>query len=103
MDLVKDIVAISGGLAQVALLVAFFRWLRGPTYIPFDAQHWPRWALALREEYDAHHVIDYEREDYLAQGLKPARRGLLRREVRARRKVGYAVLMRKGQRKISIS
>jgi len=94
---------VFGILGAVAALVAEFgggaallRWVRGPIEIPFERENWPSCVVQKIEGAEgAKMVINYEIEDYRAIGYKIVRRGLLRREVRAARKAGYAVLMMK--------
>ena len=87
---VAALVAVVGGGA------ALLRWVRGPIEIPFERENWPSpVAQKIEGAEDAKMVINYEIEDYRANGYAIVRSGLLRREVRAARKAGYAVLMMK--------
>lgn len=70
------------------------RWFWRPIQIPFDPQLWPAWvAQETKGAQGTRMVINYEVTDYEAKGYDQVRYGLLRREVRAGQKVGYAVLM----------
>jgi hypothetical protein len=95
---------LGGVLAAVAFAAATAVWhfVRRPLYIPFDDSNWSNAVhVMLRDTgYDPTRgqqgwVINYEVEDYRVQGriVVHVGRDSCKREVRATRKVGYAVLM----------
>ncbi len=96
---------LDGFLAAVAFAVvtAIWRFVRRPLYIPFDDSNWSNaiHAMLRKAGYDPTRgqqgwVINYEVEDYHAQGRIVVRvgRGICKRRVCATRKVGHSVLMR---------
>ena len=103
-DLVQNV--LGGFLAAVAFAIAtaLWRWFRRPFYIPFEAKNWSDSTRAMLRQAgfepsdgNAGWIINYMVEDYLEQGRQIVRVGRwpCTREVRARRKEGHAVLMRR--------
>lgn len=93
---------LGGFLAAVVYAAAgsIWRWLTRPLYVPFEVDSWsPALRADLSEagnDLDAgRFVIDYQRESYEANGMRPATVGRrpFTREVRSRRKEGFAVFM----------
>ncbi len=95
---------LGGFLAAVAFAAATgaWKWVRRPIYIPFESKNWSERTKKLLEAagYDPVHgdagwVINYMVHDYQEQGRRIVHVGRwpCRREVRAERKEGYAVLM----------
>jgi hypothetical protein len=96
---------LGGFLAAFAFAIAtaVWQWFRRPLYIPFEEQNWSNATRVMLQqagfdpsEGNAGWIINYMVEDSLEEGRQIVRAGRwpCKREVRARRKEGHAVLMK---------